>query len=247
MAPGKSKRAALLGARGELEEIDAELARRGRAERSRTRQDHSPGDRAGLLNAQTAAQCLSRTRLRYLVYSKKNHMPTRLKPEIITAAIEGFEVQKKNIDAQIAELRQMLSGGPAKSSTTPEPRTRKRKKFFAASRRKMALAQKARWAKIKGESEQPSKATAKPAKPKRRKMSAAGRKAISDATKKRWALKRAETAKSAPKKAAVKKAAVKVPVKKAAKKAAPVKKAAAKKPAAKTVPVPTQAVAQPAG
>ena len=32
-------------------------------------------------------------------------MPTKLTPEFITAAIEGFESQKTKIDAQIAELR----------------------------------------------------------------------------------------------------------------------------------------------
>ena len=39
-------------------------------------------------------------------------MPTpKLTPEIITAAIAGFEQQKTRIDAQIAELRAMLPGG----------------------------------------------------------------------------------------------------------------------------------------
>src|ERR1035441_6981311 len=39
-------------------------------------------------------------------------MPThKLTPEIITAAIVGFEAQKTRIDDQIAELRAMLSGG----------------------------------------------------------------------------------------------------------------------------------------
>ena len=39
-------------------------------------------------------------------------MPTpRLTPEIIHAAIDGFEAQKLRIDAQIADLRAMLPGG----------------------------------------------------------------------------------------------------------------------------------------
>ncbi|MFY9727203.1 MAG: hypothetical protein WB579_25385 [Bryobacteraceae bacterium] len=122
-------------------------------------------------------------------------MPTRLRPEIITAAIEGFESQKKSINAQIAELRQMLDGHRPDVAT--ELPTRKRKKFSAASRRKMALAQKARWAKIKGKSEPSAPATAKPAK-KKRKLSAAGKKAIQEALRKRWAAKRAEAAKGQP-------------------------------------------------
>ena len=39
-------------------------------------------------------------------------MPTpKLTNEIITAAIEGFESQRRRIDDQIAELRAMLDGG----------------------------------------------------------------------------------------------------------------------------------------
>ena len=80
-------------------------------------------------------------------------MPTKLSNEIITAAIEGFEAQKTRIDAQIAELQAVLTGGSTGPAAKPESPTRKRKKFSAASRRKMAMAQKARWAKIKAESE----------------------------------------------------------------------------------------------
>jgi hypothetical protein len=35
-------------------------------------------------------------------------MPTKLTPEIISAAILGFEEQKRHIDANIAELRAIL-------------------------------------------------------------------------------------------------------------------------------------------
>src|ERR1035441_2577108 len=78
----------------------------------------------------------------------------KLTNEIITAAIAGFEGQKTQIDDQIAELRAMLSGVPAETAATSEEGgPRKRKKFSAAARRKMALAQKARWAKLKGETE----------------------------------------------------------------------------------------------
>src|SRR5260370_16983510 len=81
-------------------------------------------------------------------------MPTHnLTPEIINAAILGFEAQKTRIDDQIAELRAMLSGGPAESPTPPEAPTLKRRKFSAAARRRMKEAQQRRWAKIRGESE----------------------------------------------------------------------------------------------
>ena len=112
---------------------------------------------------------------------------SKLNRSVIEAAIVGFEHQKTQIDNQIAELRQMLNGGPAESTAaTPEGTPGKRKKFSAAARRKMAQAQKQRWARIKGESPTP----AAPPKPKR-KLSAAGRKAIVAALEKRWAAKRA--------------------------------------------------------
>lgn len=144
-------------------------------------------------------------------------MPIKLNTEIITAAILGFEEQKRHIDTKIAELRAMLSGAPPENATTTEGTPRKRKKFSAAVRRKMAQSQKLRWATIRGESEPPAPATPEAPKPKR-KLSRAGRAAIVAATKKRWALKRVEAEKVAPKKMARKKAAtknvaVKAPVK----------------------------------
>jgi len=163
-------------------------------------------------------------------------MPTKLSPEIITAAILGFEEQKRRIDSQIAELRAVLTGRPTEPAATTEPPTRKRKRFSAASRRKMAMAQKARWAKLRGESEPPAPAKAPKAK---RRISEEGMKRIIAATKKRWRLQKAaakaqSTAakkavparkKAAVKQTAVKKAAVKAPPAKA-KESAPVKKAA---------------------
>ena len=123
-------------------------------------------------------------------------MTQRLTPDIVAAAIFGLEHKKHELEIQINELRQMLGGHPkGAASTDTDAPTRKRKKFSAAARRKMAAAQKARWAAIKGESESASKIAPKPAK-RKRKMSAAGRKAISIATKKRWALKKAQAAKA---------------------------------------------------
>src|ERR1019366_4357577 len=130
----------------------------------------------------------------------------KLTHEIISAAIQGFEGQKRQIDDQIAELRAMISGVPAQTAATPEEGApRKRKTFSAATRRRMAEGQRLRYLKLKGETESPEPATPKPAKAKR-KMSAAARKAIGAATRKRWAMqKAAEAAKSAPVKKASKK------------------------------------------
>ena len=134
-------------------------------------------------------------------------MPTqKLTAEIITAAIEGFESQKRRIDAQIAELRQLLSTDRTERASQSGAPTPKRK-ISAAGRRRMAAAQQARWARVRGQSELPAAPSAlKPAKQKR-KMSEAGRKAISEATKRRWAVKRADAQK--PQAAVAKKAAKK--------------------------------------
>ena len=149
-------------------------------------------------------------------------MPTpKFTPEIITAAIAGFEQSKLRIDQQIADLRAMLPGGRTERAAMPETGPPHRK-ISAAARRRMALGQQKRWAAIKGTTEPSHAATPEPPKPKR-KLSAAGRKAISEATKKRWAAVHAAAAKTKPapatKKAPVKKAVAK-------KKLSPARKAA---------------------
>jgi len=135
-------------------------------------------------------------------------MTTKQSHEVLLAAIEGFESQKKKIDTQIAELRQVLNGGSTEAVSTPELAKRKRRRFSAAARRRMKEAQQRRWAAVRGERE-PSAPASIEAPRRKRRLSAAGRKAIIAATKRRWALKRAEGAKKPPatsKKAVVKKA-----------------------------------------
>ena len=112
----------------------------------------------------------------------------KLTNAIIQAAIDGFEAQKQRIDVQIAELRAMLPGAAKSNEKAPAKRTRR--KFTAAARKRMREAQKARWAKIKGEAAAPAAKPAKAVKAKRG-ITAAGRKALSIAMKKRWAAKKA--------------------------------------------------------
>ena len=105
-------------------------------------------------------------------------MPTKLTTEILTAAIAGFEQQKKRLNAQIAELRQMLnpSGG---DGTAPMP---VRRRISATARVRIAAAQPKGWAASRNQ----AASLIAPAR-KKRKLSAAGRKAIIEATKRRWA------------------------------------------------------------
>src|ERR1039458_203525 len=143
-------------------------------------------------------------------------MPThKLTPEIINAAVEGFEQQKLRIDAQIAELRAMLTGTPTEPATPAVPKG-KRRKMSAAARKRIGDAQRKRWAESKKEPGPSSPVAPEAAKPKR-KLSAAGKAAIADATKRRWAAfhaaKKTETPtvarKRAAKKTTTKKALVK--------------------------------------
>ncbi len=119
----------------------------------------------------------------------------KISNSILEAAINGFEAQKKAIDVQIAELRSMIGGGPARDDEQDASPERKRRRFSAAARQRMREAQRLRWARIRGGSPaggaQPA---AKSAGKGKRRLSAEGRKAISAAMKKRWAARKAAAA-----------------------------------------------------
>jgi len=184
------------------------------------------------------------------IEGKSRHMPTpKLTNEILNAEILGMEAQKDKLDAQIAELRAMLPGGPKPMDATSDAAPHRRRKMSAAGRKAIAQGQRKRWAKIRGESEPLAPAKAPPAK---RRISEAGMKRIIAATKKRWRLQRAaaQAQSTPPKKAAparktgaVKKAAVKAAPAKAAKKAA-VKKSPAKKTATAAVQTTAESASQ---
>src|ERR1022692_4280939 len=141
-------------------------------------------------------------------------MPQKLTPEIIKAAILGFEAQKRSIDEQIAELRATLAGDSAEPASRTEVPKGKRRKMSAAGRARIAEAQRKRWAEAKKESAPSSPVAPEVPKPKR-KLSAAGKAAIVAALKKRWATKRAAAKKAAKAQQppAANKAAKKAPVK----------------------------------
>src|SRR5260370_38454265 len=101
----------------------------------------------------------------------------KLTADILNAAVLGFEEQKTQIDAKISEIRRLLDGST--EATAPTGIAKPRKKRSAAVRKRMKIAQRLRWQKIKQAAEPPQTA-----KPKKRKLSAAGRRAISLAAKK---------------------------------------------------------------
>jgi hypothetical protein len=87
--------------------------------------------------------------------------PGGLDQSVLAVALEGLEAQKKKLEEHIAQVRSLLGlgtgrrGRPPKAAAAlgataaPAPSGRKRRKFSAATRAKMAAAQKKRWAAIK--------------------------------------------------------------------------------------------------
>jgi len=95
---------------------------------------------------------------------RKADMPTqKLTAEIIAAAIDGYEFQKTRIDTRIAELRTMLSGGPA-PPVTLEPKKLKRR-ISKAGMARIIAATKERWARVRAAKAQQEKAARKKAAP----------------------------------------------------------------------------------
>jgi hypothetical protein len=102
--------------------------------------------------------------------------------EVLEAALIGFQHLRDQVDEKIAALRSQIGASPARvklthlavNGSTPKKRT-----MSASARKRIALAQKKRWATYKAEHGAPVKA--------KRVLSAAGRARIIAATKKRWA------------------------------------------------------------
>jgi hypothetical protein len=122
----------------------------------------------------------------------------QLTQSILTAALDGLELQKSRIEDQIAQVRSLLGGAPRKPVASAEAsgEVAPKRTLSAAARRSIATAQKKRWALIRKQKASGEPAAKVEAKPAKRKLSAAGRRAIIEATKKRWAKVRAEAAKA---------------------------------------------------
>jgi hypothetical protein len=102
--------------------------------------------------------------------------------ETLEAALIGYEMQKGAIDLKIAQLKAHLGGQVAPAES---PARKGRRKFSAATRSKMAVAQQRRWA-AKNEAKAP-KPTKKTVAKKRGTLSQEARERIAEAQRKRWA------------------------------------------------------------
>ena len=107
------------------------------------------------------------------------------------------ELRKKRSQAQIEidKLDQIISGIESLNGTGASGKAQPKRTLSASARRRISLAQKARWASVRKQSG--PKLVAKTASaPAKRTMSAAGRKRIAGAARARWAKFRAEQKKA---------------------------------------------------
>lgn len=79
-------------------------------------------------------------------------------PTFLTAALEGLELQKQRIEEQIRQVRAMLGKkGPAVSAPVlpvVEEKPARKRNLSEAARRRIAAAQKKRWAAFRKEQPQ---------------------------------------------------------------------------------------------
>jgi hypothetical protein len=110
-------------------------------------------------------------------------MPLTVDAGLLSAALAGYQQKLQEIDGRIADLRQRLGGSsPAPAEAADGPK----RVVSPAARRRMAAAQRKRWASARIAKAETTPAPAKAAKKKRR-LSPEGRARIIAATKKRWA------------------------------------------------------------
>jgi hypothetical protein len=101
---------------------------------------------------------------------------------LLEAALIGYQHQRELLAVKIAEIQRQLGSAPA----VPSNETPKKRVMNVAARKRIAQAQRKRWAEY-------HKSQGTPAK-KKRVMSAEGRERIAEATRKRWAEFRAAKA-----------------------------------------------------
>jgi hypothetical protein len=106
---------------------------------------------------------------------------------LLEAALIGYQHQRELLAVKIAEIQRQLGGAPATASDDMP----KKRVMNVAARKRIAQAQRKRWAEYHKNQGVPVK--------KKRMMSAEGRERIAEATRKRWAEFRAAKAAAAGK------------------------------------------------
>ena len=69
---------------------------------------------------------------------------------LLTAALEGLQLQKQRIDEQILEVRSLLGKSPGRRGRPPGTATKRGTgRLSASARKRIAAAQKRRWAEYR--------------------------------------------------------------------------------------------------
>ena len=69
---------------------------------------------------------------------------------LLTAALEGLELQRRRIDEQIQEVRALLGKAPVRRGRTPGTGAKRTAgRLSASARKRIAAAQKRRWAEYR--------------------------------------------------------------------------------------------------
>jgi hypothetical protein len=115
-------------------------------------------------------------------------------------ALRELREKRSHARIELDKLDQIISGIESLNgigTAAPSKITQPKRIISAASRRKMALAQKARWATVRGGSQPTVVVKATGSAPAKRTMSASARRKIAAAQKARWAKIRAQEKKAA--------------------------------------------------
>ena len=111
--------------------------------------------------------------------------------------LQQLRQEHKQAQVEVDKLEKAISaieGLNGRNGGNTANGTRPKKTMSAAAKRRIAAAQRARWARFKKQS---GNASASSSKPSRRRLSAEGRRRIIAATRARWARVRAQEAKKA--------------------------------------------------
>jgi hypothetical protein len=111
-------------------------------------------------------------------------------------ALQELREKRQKAQTEIERLDQIISGIESLNGTGVHESSRPTRIISAASRRKMALAQRARWASIRKQA-QPMVGKTTVSAPAKRTMSASARRKIAAAQKARWAKVKAQEKKTA--------------------------------------------------
>ena len=132
------------------------------------------------------------------VYNPPNMARPQTDPEVLRAALIGYEHHRSLIDEKIAEIKARLAEHRVTTPAADASAVHTKRTLSPAARRRIAAAQKKRWAAFHaGKGPAAKKAVVTKKASGKRVLSAAARKRIAAAQKKRWAAFRAKQAATA--------------------------------------------------